>query len=471
MIALHILLASVAAAAFGASETDADRIMTPRQLIQLPREQLATNPVKTLRGIVTFASAIESNRFVIADEEHQTWMGVAVRAGRGCATPSPGSLVRVKGRVAAAGDMRIVDATEIDVMRVETLNAAQIAKQSDFRRGILEGRLVTLLGTVHDVDAETNETGVVVSMVKLYMDKYTAILRVAGRVEPEGLLGMPIRATGLAVTRFSESGDFLDTMLEVSGSEGIEVIEGDTVPRAVVVSAVVFAGVLLVASLVMLFLWLRELRERREMSVVAAERRRMAADLHDTIEQHLAGANLIAAGVSQLEDAPPDVKEAMRTLAALLANAKAEVRSAVLNLRSAGDDDRNLGEMIADIADGLAKTGVKTRKCLRGLPTSLPRGVLHDIVLIVREATTNAVKHGKAKAVVFTADPLGERGFRIRVLNDGVSFEVDRALGPETGHYGLSGMKERALRNRLAISWGTEGRWTCVQLDSEGVYG
>ena len=112
---------------------------------------------------------------------------------------------------------------------------------------------------------------------------------------------------------------------------------------------------------------------------------------------------------------------------------------------------------------------MKARKMLRGLPASMPEGMLADLVLIMREAVTNAVKHGKAGTVVFTADPLPEGGFAIMVLNDGAPFDVNRALGPETGHYGLSGMKERALRNHLSLSWGRDGRWTYVRIATGGV--
>ena len=195
----------------------------------------------------------------------------------------------------------------------------------------------------------------------------------------------------------------------------------------------------------------------------------MAAELHDTIEQHLAGANLIAAGVQSLDGVTPDVVEAMKTLAGLLANAKAEVRSAVMNLRSAGDAPVSLPETVGSMVVSLRKAGVRARKCLRGLPDALPEGLAHDIVQIIREATTNAVKHGKANRVVFTSDPLPGGGFELKVLNDGAPFEIDRALGPETGHYGLSGMRERALRNRLGIEWGRDGRWTFVRIVSEGV--
>ena len=94
-------------------------------------------------------------------------------------------------------------------------------------------------------------------------------------------------------------------------------------------------------------------------------------------------------------------------------------------------------------------------------------GVRQDVVSIVREAVTNAVKHGRPDNIALVCDA-GKDCLVLRVLNDGAPFEIDRALGPETGHYGLSGMRERALRNRLSLSWGKRGTWSYVQLGSEG---
>ena len=138
-----------------------------------------------------------------------------------------------------------------------------------------------------------------------------------------------------------------------------------------------------------------------------------------------------------------------------------------MNLRNAGDASVPLSDTIGSMVTSLKKTGVRARKCLRGLPDTLPEVVAHDLVQIIREATTNAVKHGKAGRVVFTSDPLPDGGFEFKVLNDGAPFEIDSALGPETGHYGLSGMRERALRSRLGIEWGRDGRWTFVRIVAE----
>ena len=111
---------------------------------------------------------------------------------------------------------------------------------------------------------------------------------------------------------------------------------------------------------------------------------------------------------------------------------------------------------------------VNARCRLRGLPDHLPGAFFSDLIGIVQEATTNALKHGRAKNIVLVSDPLtgdGKRGFVLRVLNDGEPFDAAAALGPEAGHFGLAGMRERAKRNGMRISWGVEGRWTSVEVE------
>ena len=56
-------------------------------------------------------------------------------------------------------------------------------------------------------------------------------------------------------------------------------------------------------------------------------------------------------------------------------------------------------------------------------------------------------------------------GFVVRVLNDGAPFDVNAALGPETGHFGLAGMRERALRSGFTLEFGKDGDWTAVRVE------
>lgn len=435
----------------------------PSEVLALPPEFSSTGGVVSVRGVVTFTSGLEPGRFVVAPEDHPNQRGVEVVSKAPCEDLTCGAVVLVSGAAVERNGAVSIDADTVDILRVERLAPPPVAKQSDYRKGLLDGRVVTLNGTVREVRPAAHDA----SDILLLMDGYTATVRLPWKIDEADIVGEPVKISGFVRPVFSD-GRRVDPLLEVENAEDIVFLRNTADDRIPVYASVALGVVLVCVSAVLLMLWLRILRERREAAIIAAERRRMAADLHDTIEQHLAGANLLAASVMQLDGAPENVRDAMKSLMSLLAHAKMEVRSAVLNLRNVGGETQRLEEAIADMAAALGKTGVRTRYHLRGLPELLSEGERQDILLILHEAATNAVKHGRAKTILFTCDPGKDGGFVLRVLNDGAPFEIDRALGPETGHYGLSGMRERALRNRLSLSWGKRGKWSCVQLESEG---
>ena len=439
--------------------------LSPREFLKLEPEEVAKGGEASVRGVVTFVSGIE-RRFVIAPQDNPRHAGVMVLCGDGVSSPENGDLVLISGQTIRYGGLPAVKATRVDVIRSTTLPIASGVKQADFRRGLLFNRRISLTGKAVGMRGES-AAGANITVMSLELDNYVACVKIPGVVDADGVVGETVRVTGLAVNRNADDGLFLDAELEVSGVDALDVIEKNAAAPFIIAAICVLGAVVLFFAGMSFFLWRRGVRVKRDMEVVAAERRRMAADLHDTIEQHLAGANLIAAGVQSLDGVTPEVVEAMKALAGLLANAKAEVRSSVMNLRNAGDASVPLSDTIGSMVTSLKKTGVRARKCLRGLPDTLPEVVAHDLVQIIREATTNAVKHGKAGRVVFTSDPLPDGGFEFKVLNDGAPFEIDSALGPETGHYGLSGMRERALRSRLGIEWGRDGRWTFVRIVAE----
>lgn len=220
-------------------------------------------------------------------------------------------------------------------------------------------------------------------------------------------------------------------------------------------------------ALVAVGVWsiLRARRERDRMSAIVAERKRMAADLHDTIEQNLAGAKmLMESSLSIAPDVPPAVAEAVKGAAAVLAHAKSEIRATIFNLRCDEMFDRRPADVFREMMRHLDRGKVNVRCRLRGLPDHLPGPLFSDLIGIVQEATTNAMKHGKANNIVLVVDP-SDGGFALRVLNDGEPFDAASALGPEAGHFGLAGMRERAKRNGMRILWETEGRWISVRVE------
>ena len=222
----------------------------------------------------------------------------------------------------------------------------------------------------------------------------------------------------------------------------------------------------LVVALVFLIKLIRSRREHLRLSTIIDERKRMAADLHDTIEQHLAGASLFLDSVLPLDDSPvPENLKAVETARDILMTAKREIRETVWNLRVSELVLQRPEDVLRSLAIRTATNSTaKVRTSFSGLPESLPQGVFSDLVFLIQEATANALKHGQATHVYFVTDPT-ETGFRLRIANDGKPFDVSRTLIPEAGHFGLTGMRERARRSGIAISWQSNDRHTVVTLE------
>lgn len=227
----------------------------------------------------------------------------------------------------------------------------------------------------------------------------------------------------------------------------------------------VFTG-LLVLVLVLGVTYLIRLRgDRRRLAILTAERKRMAADLHDTLEQHLAGARMVLnTAVTFSPDVPEGVKRAVAQADEILAHAKTEMRARIFDMRSDVLFTHGSERVFKNMAAKLNAAGaVKVRTRFRNLPDALPDAVFAELVFIVGEAITNAIKHGQCRNIVLASDPTAS-GFVLTVANDGRPFDPDKALGPEAGHYGLSGMRERAKRADIGLVFQPEGRWMTLRL-------
>lgn len=215
--------------------------------------------------------------------------------------------------------------------------------------------------------------------------------------------------------------------------------------------------------------WRRAVYRRRRRELLSVERRRMADDLHDTIEQHLAGAKiLLSTAADKLGKDGAAAERAVKMAGEVLAEAKHQIRDVILNLRSDELVSESADSLIVRMAKDISGRGIaRVRVMLRGLPESLNVGAKADLVAIVQQAVTNGIKHGGAKNVVIVCDPAGRRngnGFVLRILNDGKPFDASKALGPESGHFGLANMRERAKRSGMSIEWRQEGKWMCVKV-------
>lgn len=224
--------------------------------------------------------------------------------------------------------------------------------------------------------------------------------------------------------------------------------------RRFVFGAVAVSVALAALLCVLAALAIRQQKRLFRSRTLMAERKRMADDLHDTIEQHLVGAGMLVK-LGRLK-AAEDV----------LVRAKREIRDIVWGLKN--DDMMRLSpaDMLRQLAHAENTKGlcrVDTR--LAGLPAKMDAAQMRDLSLVVREAIGNAIKHGGAKKVALTADPQGTGGWLLRVANDGAPFDPATAPGAAEGHFGLEGMRQRARRLGASLSFSRRDNWTVLALE------
>ncbi len=224
---------------------------------------------------------------------------------------------------------------------------------------------------------------------------------------------------------------------------------------------------LLLAVAALSFKLYRAHQTKVRLQAVIEERRRMAADLHDSIEQHLAGARLYLDSMLPEEGMPvPESLKPVKLARDILVTARREIRDTVWNLRIDEITQKRPEDVLKSLAAKLASTmSVRTEAVLKGLPESLPESLFSDMIYVIQESVTNAIKHGQATRILIASDAMGPRKFKLRIINNGKPFDTARALGPETGHFGLSGMRERARRSGFKISLSSKRRTTSVTLE------
>lgn len=406
-------------------------------------------------------SGLRPGMFVVCSSEKPVSIGLLTKLPNAYKLKE-GDIVYVEGEVNIENTVLTLRAEKSEFIRHEPIGDGMRVKFSDYRQGKLNGRRVTLTGIIvpERINVESPKGP---TTFALLASGSVAICRVPGVLAEKKFSGRQVKVTGCPFGRWSDNGELRDVTIEIASLDAIQSLERDW-KTPLLVASMTFSGTILV---VLLTIWARSRRHEIERKAVAEERQRMAAELHDTVEQHFAAARLLVVGALHTKGLPDGAASLLRQAAATMANAKLEVRDAVTDLRRVDSVGRTIVEDIEEIAAKINSNGaVRIRVRLAGLPQNLGASLTNDIVAIVREAVTNAIKHGKAKNIAIVGDKgVTGNGFVLRVLNDGEKFDGGAVLGPETGHFGVSGMKERALRSGIKFSFVNSDKWCGVKLE------
>lgn len=185
------------------------------------------------------------------------------------------------------------------------------------------------------------------------------------------------------------------------------------------------------------------IRQKLRSGAVLEERNRIARELHDTLEQELAGITMQLDLASDcFEQVPRVAREAVETARRMSRHSMIEARRSVWDLRCHLLENGDLVSALTEIVKPLApQDRVAMSVNISGTPVRLPAPVEMNLLRIGQEAVANAVKHGGARHITIELQYAAE-SVRLFVKDDGCGFAPEEALS--TGHYGLLDMRERA---------------------------
>jgi len=211
-----------------------------------------------------------------------------------------------------------------------------------------------------------------------------------------------------------------------------------------------------------------QLVEHQRALAMLHERELLARELHDSLGQVLgytslrmeATRKLIADGKLSTAD------DQLLQMEQIVADAHADVREYILNLRSAPTDQQPFFSALQHYLDGYLKNyGIRVDL---SIGAGVDDGVFKpeaqmQLFRMIQEAFSNARKHAQTDCVRISFE-IEDRLVRIQVQDNGRGFDPSQAASD--GHFGLRFMRERAeqLGGSLRVD-SAPGKGTCVTID------
>ena len=186
-------------------------------------------------------------------------------------------------------------------------------------------------------------------------------------------------------------------------------------------------------------------RDQQAQIAAAAERARIARELHDVVAHNVSVMVVQAEGASYaLNSSPEQTRQALGNIAQTGRSALAEMRRLLGVLRTEdGGADRapqpGVGQL-EDLLEQVRSAGLPVDLAVQGIPVELPQGVALATYRIVQESLTNTRKHGGPQVSARVALSYREDELRMTITDNGRG-----AHAPTDGMgNGMIGMRERA---------------------------
>lgn len=323
--------------------------------------------------------------------------------------------------------------------------------------GTFDGMLIEIEGRL---EAKSRSREQVVLSLQSGSQAFRAILQgsrqdpMFDRLQPNSLL----RLRGVCVADPAYTENLTSFALLLRSSEDVGIVAGP--PWWDKRQLVEFAFVLMILVVIGVFVYLRA--ERWRMNAVLEERSRMAREIHDTLAQGFAGIAL------QLESAlhgpQSDVETEPLTMALNMARqSRREAHRSIAALRTL-HTDQSLEDMLRKVLRPLVTgTHLEFSVLSFGAPQRLSSESEGQVLRIAQEVVANTIQHAMATRIDLRLRFESER-LVLEIEDNGCGFDVAAAPTCDDGHFGITGMRERAASMKASLTIVSGPHGTTVSL-------
>ena len=214
-----------------------------------------------------------------------------------------------------------------------------------------------------------------------------------------------------------------------------------------------------------IYLWrLRQIESR--FQVVLTERNRIAREIHDTLAQGFVAVSVQLQVASRLlANSPVIAQQHLAQAQELVRTGLEDARRAIWELRSQGAKESDFASKLIRMANRLTESkAIEAKVRVYGTYRPLPTHTEDQLLRIAQEAVTNAVRHAEPAHIEIQLH-FAEKNVQLMIEDDGCGFTGPAPSVPD-GHYGLTGMKERAkeIGGSLTVS-SQEGQGTRIKVE------
>jgi len=220
------------------------------------------------------------------------------------------------------------------------------------------------------------------------------------------------------------------------------------------------------AGIVVLLLRLRLRRAEGEFRAVLGERNRIAREIHDTLAQGYVGISVQLEVLSELlrHHKTEAVAKHLDLTKGYVREGLADARQSIWALRSQDSGETTLPVRLRRLVEAEVGHELDNHFSLFGAYRPMPSETEREFLRVAQEAIHNVRKHAKARHL-FVQLEYGPEEIALEVRDDGCGFAVNKELESPPGHYGLTGMRERAavIGGRLEVT-SEPGSGTTIRL-------